>query len=237
MGEAINNFFSAKHIPKVGGRLPGLYTYDIVTYKEKEYAVITIQHKDKEVRFVIDNCNLTEVLKKSWHLSSGKYIATNCSLNGKNKEIYLHNYIKVNCMNEPEDKIITHINHNMLDNRVENLRVVDSSEYFPSRKNSKRTTALPPDSGFTVDDIPKYVSFMKESGEHGHRFAIEIPQINLYMKLPSSKKIALHDKFEYAKQRLNEIYKNYPNINPAINDVLKIELNTSFEYILNHSPP
>jgi hypothetical protein len=219
-----------------GGRPPGLYTYDIVTYGEKDYAVITIQHKKNEVRFVIDNCNLTSVLSKSWHLSSGKYIATHSILpNGKSKEIYLHNFIKEECMNQNNEKIVLHINNNMLDNRIENLRMIDASEHFPVRNNRKRTVILPPDSGFSVDDIPKYVSFIRASGEHGHRFAIEIPQINLFVKLPSSKKVSLNDKFEEAKQRLREIYKTYPHVNPANNDILKLELNQSFDSILNIS--
>lgn len=218
---------------KTGGRLPGLYTYDIIHYKEKEYAIITIQHKNNDVRFIIDNCNLTKVLTKSWHLSSGKYIATHYTLpDGKSKELCLHNFIKENCMGESANKIVIHINSNMLDNRMENLRVMDSSEYFPTRNNRKRTVTLPPDCGFTVDEIPKFVSYMKASGEHGDRFAIEIPQLNLFMKLPSSKKVSLKDKFEEAKHKLNEIYKANPHVDPHADDALKMELNTSFDAIL-----
>ena len=216
-----------------GGRLPGLYTHEGVSYKEKEYAIITIQHKKSELRFVIDNCNLTKVLTKPWHLSSGKYIATHYTLaDGKTKELYLHNFIKDNCMNESPDSAVIHINNNMLDNRIENLRVIKSNDYFPLRNNRKRLITLPADSGFTVDDIPKYVTFMKANGEHGARFAIEIPQLHLFMKLPSSKKVPLREKFEEVKQKLNELYETYPHINPQLNDVLKLELTTSFEHIL-----
>jgi hypothetical protein len=224
---------------KRGGRLPGLYTYYTVSYNEKEYSVITIKHIKTDIRFVIDHCNLTEVLTKSWHLSSGKYIATHYSLpDGKSKEVCLHNFIKEKCMNESEDKLVLHINNNMLDNRVENLRIVKSDEYFPLRANRKRKITLPPDSGFTVDEIPKYLSYMKASGEHGDRFAIEIPQLNLFLKLASSKKILLKDKFEEAKKRLSEIYTTYPNVNPAVDDEIKLELNNSLEYILDskHNP-
>lgn len=218
---------------KQGGRLPGLYTCDNVEYKGKEYVVITIQHKMNEVKFVVDSCNLKQVLTRSWHLSSGKYIATHYTLpDGKIKEVCLHNFIKDTCMNG-QDKVILHINNNMLDNRIENLRLLDTSEYFPSRNNRKRRITLPSDCGFSVDDIPKYLSYMKASGEHGDRFAIEIPQINLFLKLQSSKKIPLKEKFEEAKEKLNEIYKNYPNINPHLDNDLKAELNTSFESIIS----
>lgn len=218
---------------KHGGRLPGLYSYEIVTYVEKEYAVITIQHKKNEVRFIVDGNYLTQVLTKPWHLSSGKYIATHYTLeDGKSKEMYLHTFIKDNCMNESPETAVIHINNNMLDNRRENLRVIKSTDYFPLRNNRKRIITLPADSGFTVDDIPKYLTFMKANGEHGARFAIEIPQLHLFMKLPSSKKVPLLEKFEEAKQKLNEIYENYPDINPRVIDALKLELNNSFDAIL-----
>lgn len=219
---------------KHGGRLPGLYSYENVTYAGKEYTIITIQHKKNEVRFIVDGNYLTKILTKPWHLSSGKYIATHYTLeDGKTKELYLHNFIKDDCMNESPDSAVIHINNNMLDNRRENLRVIKSTDYFPLRNNRKRIITLPADSGFTVDDIPKYLTFMKANGEHGARFAIEIPQLHLFMKLPSSKKVPLHEKFEEAKQKLNEIYKIYPDINPQLNDALKLELNKSFELILN----
>ena len=218
---------------KHGGRLPGLYTHYIVKYNEKEYAVITIQHKNNEVKFVIDNFNLVNVLTRSWHLSSGKYIATHYKLpSGKSKEVFLHNFIKDECMNDTTNKVVVHINNNMLDNRIENLRLIESSEHFPSRSNRKRTIVLPPNSGFSVDDIPKYLSFMKANGEHGDRFAIEIPQLNLFQKLSSSKKILLKDKFEEAKEVLSGIYKTYPEINPANNEAKKLELDRSLEKIL-----
>jgi hypothetical protein len=216
---------------KHGGRLPGIYKYDIIDYNGKSYAVISIQHKKNDIKFIIDNCNLSTVLNRPWHLSSGKYIATNYTINGTNKEVYLHNFIKENCMNEFHKSVI-HINNNMLDNRCENLRLIDTNEYVSQKTSRKRTLTLPENCKFTVEDIPKYISFTKASGEHGDRFVIEIPKLNISRKLSSSKKISIEDKFEEAKKILNEIYVSYPEINPARDDQLRMELNNSFEGIL-----
>lgn len=220
---------------KNGGRLPCLYTCDIVKNNNKEYVIITIQYKKNEVKFVIDQSNLSKVLTKSWHISSGKYIATHYILqDGKTKEVCLHNFIKDNCMDSMSDKIAIHINNNMMDNRLENLRFINSSDYIPLRTTRKRTISLPPNAGFSVDDIPKYVSFLKATGEHGDRFAIEIPQLNIFLKLTSSKKIALNDKFNEAVNTLNDIYITYPDVNPKNEDELKSSLNQSFNTILSN---
>ena len=223
-------YSSSKH----SGKMPNLYIYDIVKYGEKEYAVITIQHKQNTVRFVIDICNASEVLTKPWHLSSGKYIATHYTLpDGKIKEVHLHNFIKDNCINGANDKVVVHINNNMFDNRLENLRIVESSEYTPLRRIRNRTITFPTGSGIIVSDIPKYISFIKASGEHGDRFTIEIPRLDLYIKLSSSKKVPLKDKLEEAKRKLNEIYVKNPHANPHIDDILKGELNASLNHILD----
>lgn len=216
-----------------GGRLPGIYKYELVEHGGKSYAVISIDHKKTEIRFVIDTFNLTMVLNRPWHLSSGKYIATNYQLeNGKNKELYLHNFIKEYCMNI-SDKSIIHINNNMLDNRSENLRIIDPNDYISQKTTRKRSVILPPNCGFTIEDIPKYVSFTKGSGEHGDRFVIEIPKLNILRKLSCSKKISIEDKFKEAKQLLNEIYISYPELNPNTDEQVKIELNKSLEIILS----
>jgi hypothetical protein len=217
---------------KHGGRLPGIYKYDLVEHNGKSYAVISIQHKTSDIKFIIDQCNLTSVLNKPWHLSSGKYIATNYLLkDGTSKELYLHNFIKETCMNEFNRSVI-HINNNMLDNRSENLRLVEPSEHIYQKVGRKRTVVLPPNCGFTVEDIPKYICFTKASGEHGDRFTIEIPKLNICRKLTCSKKVPIEDKFKEAKKILDEIYVSYPEINPNTDESLRKELNESFEEIL-----
>ena len=221
---------------KHGGRLPGIYKCDTVEYNGKSYVVISIQHKKSDIKFIIDQCNLSLVLTRPWHLSSGKYIATNYTVEGgKNKEVYLHNFIKENCMKEFH-KSIVHINNNMLDNRCENLRLIDTSEYISQKTSRKRTLTLPDNCGFTAEDIPKYICFTKASGEHGDRFVIEIPKLNISRKLSCSKKISIEDKFKEAKQLLEEIYITYPELRPNADELLRVELNKSFDVIVGITP-
>lgn len=219
---------------KQGGRLPGLSTYDIICYNNMSYVVFTIQHKKEDIQFVIDSNQLTKVLEKSWHLSSGRYIATHIvSENGTIKEVYLHNFLKENEIQG--DLRVIHISGNSLDNRFENLRVVKSDEFVVSTNKRKRSVQMPADCGFQPDDIPTHINYTRASGEHGDRFVIEIPKLNIYKKLSSSKKIPLKDKLEEAKKLLFDIYKDYPEIDPNKDDNLKQYLMQSFSDILNTS--
>lgn len=218
---------------KKSGRLPGLYTCDIIQYKNENFAIITIQHKKNDIKFVVDYSLLECVMHKVWHLSSGKYIATNFhQADGSIKEVYLHNYLKYGTLENDKTHII-HINHNPLDNRLENLRAVDPAQYHQSKSKRKRTIVLPVDCGFLSDDIPTYISYMKANGEHGDRFAIEIPRLNIFKKLSSSKKIPLKDKLEEAKNLLTEIYNENPDINPNKEAFLIQSLTNSFNAILS----
>lgn len=61
MSDTLNNSeVLSNKFTQSGGRFPGLYKYDIVKYKNNEYAIITIEHKNKEVRFVVDNSNTAD---------------------------------------------------------------------------------------------------------------------------------------------------------------------------------
>jgi hypothetical protein len=220
---------------KNSGRLPGLCSYERVKYKDTVYAVITIQHKKSDVRFVIDDTNLDKVMKKAWHLSSNKYIATTFILeDGTTKEIYLHNFLKerITIVDGIEKDYVIHINGNYLDNRLENLRIVDSDEYHSTKSKRKRTITLPADCGFLPDDIPRYISFMKANGDHGDRFVLEVPKLNIFRKLSSSKKIPLKEKLEEAKKLLKDLFESYPELNPEKDLELKTSLLQSYNEIL-----
>jgi hypothetical protein len=147
--------------------------------------------------------------------------------------MYLHTFLKEKDLDPTKCGI--HINQNYLDNRLENLRVVSADEQHIIKNKRVRNISLPENCEIVANDIPKYVSYSKASGEHGERFSIEIPRLHIFKKLSSSKKISLKEKLEEAKQKVEEIYTLYPDINPKKDDTLKEELNTSFNSILELS--
>jgi hypothetical protein len=219
------------------GRTPGKFTYNIVNYNDNMYAVVSIPHKKEIIKFVIDYCDLSKIIDKPWHLSSGKYIATNYALeDGTYKELYLHNFLKgkTNIVDEDNKKeYVIHINNNLFDNRMENLRIVDSNDYYHGKSKRKRTITLPTDCGITPDEIPKYILYIKSDGKHGDRFTIEIPRLNIFRKLTSSKKVSLKEKLDEAIKALYDIYKEHPEVDANREDALKKSLLDSFYTILS----
>ena len=72
-------------------------------------------------RFIIDTDDYQRVKQHCWHSTKIGYIVTD--LPGK-KTISLHRFL----MNAKQDEIVDHINHDVLDNRKCNLRVVSRGE-------------------------------------------------------------------------------------------------------------
>lgn len=79
--------------------------------------------------FFIDLDDYEKVKDYCWHLNAQGYVET--SLNpGRH---FLHRFV----MDCPKDKYVDHINHNILDNRKENLRIVTASQNTMNTKVRK----------------------------------------------------------------------------------------------------
>lgn len=91
--------------------------------------VILYNNECKEVaRALIDIEDIELVKSYKWYLNSWGYVAS--SIDGN--YVKLHRFI----MNPPKNMVVDHINHNRLDNRKQNLRVVSHRENC-SNRNSK----------------------------------------------------------------------------------------------------
>lgn len=106
------------------------------SYRIKDDEVyITIKDKDKIMETVIDLCDFEIVSQYNWFAWYSKgndqyYVrGFNYSKYG-NKQFYMHRII----MNPPKDKLIDHINHDSLNNKRSNLRIVTPSQNHQNRK-------------------------------------------------------------------------------------------------------
>jgi hypothetical protein len=217
-----------------GGRPATEVIFKEVEYNNKLYIVAEKQ----DYKFVFDKDELSKIKERNWYKISTNYIASNITFeNGSRRQLLLHNFV-MNRLTFPgrgATETIDHINRNPLDNRKENLRVVSQTEQNINQKKKVRTIVqLPEGCGIAADDIPRHIWYVKANGAHGDRFAIELKTENIVWKTSSSKKLSLQQKLEQAKEKLEELYLQYPYLNPITNDILDQaeELTKSFDEII-----
>jgi hypothetical protein len=218
-----------------GGRSPEMVFYDDVSYKGQEYTVGTIQFKGDFLHFIFDKDDYDKVSCRPWHFQSGKYIGSTVYINKIKKELYLHNLV-MNRLEYPgkgATESVDHINRNGLDNRKENLRVISQSQQNINQSKKKRKVILPEDCGIDPDSIPKHIWYVRANGAHGDRFAIELKTEGLTWKGTSSKSVSLADKLAAAKQKLEELYKEFPYLHPSFEETKVKELTESFNAIIS----
>lgn len=135
--EGCNNYIDGKHGIYCNKHAKQFYTYgkiidrtiftpnEIIKYDD--YAEIVIYNKNcKEIcRAKIDLDDVDKCSKLKWGININNYI-----INHKNR-IFLHTFVVTNQSNTNKLKnnyVIDHINHDILDNRKSNLRMITKSE-------------------------------------------------------------------------------------------------------------
>jgi hypothetical protein len=93
--------------------------------------LVYLKYKGETMSTVIDleDFSLVNAYKNSWYVdydrcTKGFYVVSKITVNGVRKRISLHRYIMGL---DDSKKVVDHINHDTLDNRRENLRMVDHS--------------------------------------------------------------------------------------------------------------
>ena len=214
-----------------------LYTH--VKYHEKEYTIMKIQYQFEYVYSLIDKEDFPKIKDYTWHYISNGYISHTVPVDDTRRELYLHNLVmnRLEHTGKGSKESIDHINRNGLDNRKENLRLITQTDQNLNQKRKERTIVLPADSGIKTDDIPKHIWYIKPNGNHGDRFGIDLKTENIKWKTTSAKNVSLNDKLQSAKEKLQELYRLYPYLNPdnedraeeidtltkSYNEIIKIE--------------
>ena len=99
-------------------------------YEEYEdYAIIITQ---KCERIIIDKDKLKELRKYRWFIDKKGYASCYYKVDGKQKNLKMHRLV----IDAPSKAIVDHKDKNKLNNRLSNLRIVNSTE--SNRNNTRR---------------------------------------------------------------------------------------------------
>jgi hypothetical protein len=207
-----------------------------VDYRTVENSVIgSLLYKGMCVEFVIDAADLSGVHSYKWHYVANAYIATSVVVDvdvsgtivPKKRELYLHNLL----MKPRPQEAVQHISKNGLDNRRENLRLVDLGT-LNNQTKKRRNVELPPLCGIRPEEIPKHIWYVQANGYHRDRFAIEFKTEGILWKSTSSKEVSLKEKLDAAKGHLEVLYEEYPHLDPKKEEVIARSLEESFQKII-----
>lgn len=104
-----------------------------------DQATIFIKRRSGEVVKTVIDTDCVELIKgycwtSLWNKNNKSYyIKAAIKRNGKVTSVTLHRLL----MNAPDDKLVDHINHDTLDNRLKNLRIVTASENSQNLKGAR----------------------------------------------------------------------------------------------------
>jgi hypothetical protein len=217
-------------LKKKPGRQPKNIVYCEVDYDSSSYGVGFVETDSGFIPFVFDKEDTDKIIERNWHVSANKYISSSVVADNVKKELLMHNLVldRLEFNGKGPSESVDHISRNSFDNRKINLRIATASEQVLNHGKHKRRVELPPDSGICIDDIPRHIWYVKANGLHGDRFAIEFKTENVLWRSSSSKKMSLIQKLEEAKEKLLELYEQYPYLNP--HDPAKLERH---RYLIN----
>jgi hypothetical protein len=230
----------------------GVATYRVIG----DIAIGSILYKGMLVEFMFDAADLDKVKQHKWHYVANSYIATSIKapapaaaavaedISGaaappaltKKREIYLHTLL----MQPGPTQTVYHISKNGLDNRRQNLRLVEGPITQPGGLvRKKRNVELPPMCGLKAEDIPPHIWYVQANGYHRDRFAIEFKSEKILWKSTSSKEVSLQEKLEQSKAKLKALYEQFPHLDPVKEEALARSLKESFEAALGvaHTHP
>lgn len=214
------------HVPKMGksaGKLqnPKWYVFDNKT--GEEYCLMYCR-ENSWTKFDYDQLDKVLYLDgktTSWYLLKNGYIGAHIDNEYTSTIRYLHQILIDHYGSGKGQNSIDHINRDKLDNRLENLRIVDQSEQNRNRaKRTRNKNARPLPKELEGIKLPKFVVYYHEitnkvTGSWRNYFKVEkhpgCPPNKSGKRIwvgSKSKKISLLDRLETAKEMCDQFDKN-----------------------------
>ena len=103
---------------------------EIITYDDYAEIILYDRQSNEKCRAIIDLDDVDKVKDIRWSFD-GRYVRSS------NKKIKLHRFV----IDAPKNKIIDHINHNVLDNRKNNLRICTQNDNVKNKSKQINNTS------------------------------------------------------------------------------------------------
>lgn len=117
---------------------------------------------------VIDDEDRVRVLARTWTMQSGGYVL-NQEKHGKGPHpVVIHTYLHRFVLNYNGTLIVDHINHNPLDNRKANLRLVTQKENQLNRKMALQTNNNSGVTGVLFQRNQGWTAYIQRNGKKKH---------------------------------------------------------------------
>lgn len=206
---------SIKQVVPTPQNLEELYNVD---YKDRKYLLCVISNsKFNRIPFLVDEDQYSFITSKRWIVKVDNYLGCDYYVGATRKVLYMHNEV-IDSSLHYRGKGVTnscdHLNRIGMDNRLENLQIKSQTDQNHNQKKRERNIVLPPDCGFTVDDIPQHINFIKQ-GKDGRPpyFSTEVKHNGekVYRtKSSQSSTVSLLDKLNQAKALLHGVMASNP---------------------------
>jgi hypothetical protein len=191
----------------------------VVTYKGKQYSVISIKKGMIDVPIVLE-LEVFDFIKKdprNYNLNDNLMLSTKVNIGTVSKpvivDIYLHEIVmKLKNKTTSSSKIvpILHINKINVDNRISNL-IFDTTNKDHTKNLHKKDRIIDlSDDNIDTNTLPSFVWYLKSDDTHGDRFIVEMGPLK--WKSTSSTKLSLRYKLEEMKKYLRLNKEKYPSL-------------------------
>ena len=219
---------------KFSGQFRNMFWYVLDKETNEKYYIMDCKGPNKINEYILFSKNsLQKILniggsRNVWYIGANGYVATTFKEDDKRKIRYLHQHLMDHYGKglSKGNNTVDHINTNKLDNRLDNLRLVDQTEQNKNRGKRKRQKSAKCNLPDFIKELPKYVQYVNSKG--GYFCIRNHPNYpNEYFQSSTKKEVSIQEKYQSILDKLKE----YNNKSLNSKQVSSSNSNTGVKYV------